>query len=315
MAGLEKPTSGEIWINGRDVTGVSVQKRNVSMVHQQFINYPNFTVLREHRLPASGRRHGSQGNQIAAVGEVAELLKLTPMLDRQAGRTVGRTAAAHRPGARAGQGIRSCSARRTACQSRLTSCARNCATNCRSCSRIAAAPSSMRPPNPMEALLLGGSYRRRCTRDASHNFGETAQVYRNPQRSDVSAKVFSDPPINTVPVTKQGAISSSWAAISVGRPTGAHRRPGGRHLHDRPSGRITCCPTRAAAGRGEGHRDRPAVTELSGSESIAHFDLGGQTWVSQAHGVHAFEIGAQREFHVEIERCLYFGEQNQLIAA
>ena len=45
MAGLDKPTSGEIWFNEKNVTGVAVQKRNVSMVYQQFINYPNFTVF------------------------------------------------------------------------------------------------------------------------------------------------------------------------------------------------------------------------------------------------------------------------------
>ena len=45
MAGLEKPTSGEVWLKGRNVTGLPAQKRNVSMVHQQFINYPNFTVF------------------------------------------------------------------------------------------------------------------------------------------------------------------------------------------------------------------------------------------------------------------------------
>ena len=44
MAGIQKPTSGEIWFTGKNVTGVAVQKRNVSMVYQQFINYPNFTV-------------------------------------------------------------------------------------------------------------------------------------------------------------------------------------------------------------------------------------------------------------------------------
>ena len=44
MAGLDKPTSGEIWFNNENVTGMKVQKRNVSMVYQQFINYPNFTV-------------------------------------------------------------------------------------------------------------------------------------------------------------------------------------------------------------------------------------------------------------------------------
>ena len=49
MAGLDKPTNGEIWFNGKNVTGQAVQ-RNVSMVYQQFINYPNFTVYEKHRL-------------------------------------------------------------------------------------------------------------------------------------------------------------------------------------------------------------------------------------------------------------------------
>src|SRR5204863_6263032 len=44
VAGIQKPTSGEIWYKGKNVTAVPVQKRNVSMVYQQFINYPNFTV-------------------------------------------------------------------------------------------------------------------------------------------------------------------------------------------------------------------------------------------------------------------------------
>ena len=44
MAGLERPTSGEVWFRGKNVSGVPVQKRNVAMVYQQFINYPNFTV-------------------------------------------------------------------------------------------------------------------------------------------------------------------------------------------------------------------------------------------------------------------------------
>src|SRR5690348_738496 len=44
MAGLDRPSTGEIWFKGRNVTGVAVQKRNVSMVYQQFINYPHLTV-------------------------------------------------------------------------------------------------------------------------------------------------------------------------------------------------------------------------------------------------------------------------------
>src|SRR3977135_351255 len=44
MAGIQTPTSGSILNDGKEVTGVPVQKRNVSMVYQQFINYPNFSV-------------------------------------------------------------------------------------------------------------------------------------------------------------------------------------------------------------------------------------------------------------------------------
>src|SRR5690606_13186614 len=45
MAGLEQPTGGRILMDGEDVTGVSPQRRNVSFVHQFFINYPNMTVF------------------------------------------------------------------------------------------------------------------------------------------------------------------------------------------------------------------------------------------------------------------------------
>ena len=45
MAGLERPTGGSVSFDGVDVTGAPVQKRNVSMVYQQFINYPNLSVF------------------------------------------------------------------------------------------------------------------------------------------------------------------------------------------------------------------------------------------------------------------------------
>src|SRR5882672_9978199 len=45
IAGIQKPTTGEIWFKGQNITRLPVQKRNVSMVYQQFINYPNFNVF------------------------------------------------------------------------------------------------------------------------------------------------------------------------------------------------------------------------------------------------------------------------------
>ena len=38
LAGLDKPTSGRVLVDGKDVTGVDVRRRSVAMVYQQFIN-------------------------------------------------------------------------------------------------------------------------------------------------------------------------------------------------------------------------------------------------------------------------------------
>ena len=81
MAGLDQPSSGRVLVGGQDVTGVSVQKRSVAFVYQQFVNYPSFSVyeniaspLRIAGLDAAIIRDRVQG--------VAELMHLEPMLKR-----------------------------------------------------------------------------------------------------------------------------------------------------------------------------------------------------------------------------------------
>jgi len=82
MAGLDKPTSGEIWFDGKNVTGMKVQKRNCSMVYQQFINYPNYTVYENIASPLAIT--GVKNDEIKQrVGKVAELLKLSAMLNKK----------------------------------------------------------------------------------------------------------------------------------------------------------------------------------------------------------------------------------------
>ena len=83
MAGLDAPTRGRILVDGRDVTGWPVQRRNVAMVYQQFINYPSLTVyeniaspLRVAGLPrARDRPHASPRRRSCC--------KLEPFLDRR----------------------------------------------------------------------------------------------------------------------------------------------------------------------------------------------------------------------------------------
>lgn len=305
MAGLERPASGEIWFDGKNVTGVSVQQRNVSMVHQQFINYPNLSVFENIASPLRVARLPSQ-EITRRVESVAELLRLSPMLKRKPAELSG------------GQQQRTALARALVKDSDLVLLDEPLANldfklreelrdelprlfADRGCTVVYATT------EPAEALLLGGHtatlYEGRVTQ-----FGETSRIYRAP-KDLVSARVFSDPPINTAAVQRQGDTivlndQVRWPANGLAMPDGPYT-VGIRPHHLTP---------RAAGANAVQVSGQVQVTELSGSESIIHFDLEGLSWVSQSHGIHPHEVGEVASFFIDIERCLYFGPDEALVA-
>ncbi|WP_166255521.1 ABC transporter ATP-binding protein [Marinobacter salicampi] len=81
MAGLDKPDTGRVLVDGRDVTGESVQRRNISMIYQQFINYPNLTVRENIASPL--RLAKMRDSEIERrVKETAAMLQIEPLLGR-----------------------------------------------------------------------------------------------------------------------------------------------------------------------------------------------------------------------------------------
>ena len=56
------------------------------------------------------------------------------------------------------------------------------------------------------------------------------------------------------------------------------------------------------------------ITELSGSESTAHFRLGSDTWVSLAPGVHPYRVGVDHRFYMDPAHCFYFAPDGALAA-
>lgn len=63
IAGLEKPTAGQILIDGRDATAMTSRQRNIAMVFQDYALYPNMTVyqnleyaLKVHKVAKSVRQ-------------------------------------------------------------------------------------------------------------------------------------------------------------------------------------------------------------------------------------------------------------------
>jgi len=58
---------------------------------------------------------------------------------------------------------------------------------------------------------------------------------------------------------------------------------------------------------------RVLVAELSGSESVIHFDMNGRTWVSQSHGIHPFQVGQTARLYVDVDHSFFFGADQALI--
>ena len=81
MAGLDRPTTGTITADGVDVTGVSVRKRSIAMVYQQFINYPSQTIYENIASPL--KIQGLKKAEIRAkVMEAASMLHIEHLLDK-----------------------------------------------------------------------------------------------------------------------------------------------------------------------------------------------------------------------------------------
>src|SRR5512138_820797 len=82
IAGLERPTSGDIIIGGEIVTDLPARARKIAMVFQSYALYPHMTVSRNIAFPL--RAHGLPKREIAAKIEwAARLLGIDPLLDRK----------------------------------------------------------------------------------------------------------------------------------------------------------------------------------------------------------------------------------------
>lgn len=82
IAGLEKPTSGSIFIGGKEVTMLPPREREIAMVFQSYALYPHMTVYENISFPLRARRE-PQGEINEKVHASAKLLGIEHLLDRR----------------------------------------------------------------------------------------------------------------------------------------------------------------------------------------------------------------------------------------
>ena len=82
IAGLEQPTSGEVYIGGEPMVGLPPRARKIAMVFQSYALYPHKTARRNIEFPL--RAAGVAADERAKKIEwAAELLGITRLLDRR----------------------------------------------------------------------------------------------------------------------------------------------------------------------------------------------------------------------------------------
>jgi glycerol transport system ATP-binding protein len=308
MAGLDQPTGGRVFWDGQDVTGMRVQDRKVAMVYQQFINYPAMTVYDNIASPLRLMKV-DRAEVDRRVRETADLMKLSPMLDRKPLELSG------------GQQQRCALARalvKNAGLVLLDEPLANLDYKLREELRVeiprifeaSGAIFVYATTEPEEALLLGGNtatlWEGRVTQ-----FGPTAEVYRRPG-DRVTARVFSDPPMNFIATEKRGH------RLAFGDHTNL---PADGALADLPDGRYLAGfrPNHVSL---EGHSSGNALVfdsqltglEITGSETFLHLAHGGEKWVGLVEGVHSPQVGAPLRIAVDPAFIYLFTEDGQLAA-
>nr|WP_111300514.1 ABC transporter ATP-binding protein [Paracoccus saliphilus] len=305
MAGLDRPAAGKVVWEGQDVTGMRVQDRRVAMVYQQFVNYPAMTVFDNIASPL--RLMGVDRAEIdRRVRETAEMMRLTPMLERKPLELSG------------GQQQRCALARalvKNAGLVLLDEPLANLDYKLREELRVeiprifeeSGAIFVYATTEPEEALLLGGNtatlWQGRVTQ-----FGPTPHVYRQPVDA-TTARVFSDPPMNFLPVTKaggqltfgdgQGVPAATLAGLADGRYL-AGFRPNHLEIRQNAPDAIRFEP-------------RLVVTELTGSETFIHLDHHGQRWVGLIHGIHDLPLGRSLPVWLDPRHIYIFDEDGRLV--
>ncbi len=308
LAGLDRPTRGRILIDGKDVTGVSVRKRSVAMVYQQFINYPSLKVYDNIASPL--KLAGMNKKEIdQRVRRTAEMLHLESLLDRLPAELSG------------GQQQRTAIARALVKETQLLLLDEplvNLDYKLREELRIELQEIFQRrnaivvytTTEPTEALMLGGNI---VVMDEGRvlQIGPTPEVYHNPATTRV-AEVFSDPPINYL----KGSVEQGRAVLgrdisfylnghmsSLG--AGSYRfGVRSNHLFLTPSGPQD---TEIQA--------RVELSEINGSETFIHIKHGNTPLVVQNQGVQQIKIGSTIKVYVNPARFFVYDQDGALVAS
>ena len=308
IAGLDRPTSGKILVNGLDVTGVSVRDRNISMVYQQFINYPNLTVFENIASPL--RLAGMANKEIQErVHATAEMLRITEHLKKHPLELSG------------GQQQRTAMARALVKDAEIIlfdeplvnldyKLREELRQEMRELFKTRHTIAIYATTEPNEALALGGTttilHQGRVIQS-----GPTAAVYHHPDNVE-SATLFSEPPINLISGNiNHNEVTFDQSAHFPLNQSLSKLNKGEYQFGIRPS-HLSLLP------KNDDDVEltvQVEVAEISGSETFLHVRNAHLEMVLHLPGVHSYHVDETIKIYIPIHKFYVFGMDHQLIHA
>ena len=159
---------------------------------------------------------------------------------------------------------------------------------------------------PLDALMIGGNTAT-LLEGRIIQYGETLKVYNKPENL-ISAKVFSDPPMNIAEISKSGDMFK-LKDYNVQWKSDMKIKDGDYKIGIRPHN-IT---TYKEGNNSIEINGKVLISELSGSESLIHFTSGKLNWVSLSNGVQQKNIGENTKLFMNVDEFLYFDANNRLV--
>ncbi|MCB2093000.1 MAG: ABC transporter ATP-binding protein [Rhodobacteraceae bacterium] len=88
LAGLQSPSSGNIFLDGRPIVGIPAHQRNIGVVFQNYALFPHMSVGENVSFPLRARRT-ARAEIARRVRESLEMVQLGPLIDRWPGELSG----------------------------------------------------------------------------------------------------------------------------------------------------------------------------------------------------------------------------------